>query len=641
MGWFDRKQKPAERASDPEREGSPPAAGSAEPPAARPIRGFDSFGRALEIPREAYFAQLARPALERAGDDAAALAALLRELLGEGFGAELLPWSEKLVALAGDAQALAFHGVALLQAEDLPAADEVLARVTGVGVWPASARHAEARICERRGDPAGAEAKLREALAADPDHLAAFMALLGALERRGGVEARNAFLHEAHERRAGWRASLLLARERFESKDDEAALALVRGLVEARPDASEALAAALSELVRHGRLAQGHDLAAARFDLARHGPLAGLDLVRCCIAAGDFARGRELLHRIALLPRPDLAATLDEATLALERAERERRPEPVATRPGVGLVLLQEPLFLQGLPGAGWLVPAKVRGARTVAFAPWGTGAGESRFGRGAAALLAEQVWLHTPHRGALAVPVIPGVGIAVGTEPLSPAQIAQTWPREQLGALIVVGARHSTEEALEVVELEFLDAGAGMVLARRRASAPRGAFDELLCAVDREVRAALQPGVQADAIALGAPAAPGRQVEALSCALSLVLAGPEGPLHGVLTGERVLLRRMLVQCEAAPAVAALDALFASILALRARHGSDVADEFARPLAEWFARARDGSVRSLVAVAPLRALRLSAVWRSRRDRILGAAPPAAREWVERVEGVRS
>ncbi len=618
-----------------------PAPAPKAAPAAPKMRVFDPLGRTLEVPRDAYFAQLLVPALVRAQESPGALASLIRNALNDGFGRELLPHTAKLLTLGGDtAQARTLHGLAQLQAGDLVAAEATLEQVTGSGPWAASARQAEARLRERRGDPTGHMAKLHEAFAAEPNHAVVFGELVRALEKQGGVDGRRAWTLEQHQQRNGWRVSLFQAQEHLVAKELDPALAIYREVLEKSGAVPEVMLTILGDLGRHGQAKEAIELAGSRFDVARHGAEAGLNFVRCCLDVGDFARGRSTLHQLALLPRPDLSAALDDLTLAIDKKEREQRPAPT-TPPSIALVVLQEPLFQQGLGGATFLLRTKSAGARTLALAPWATTTGDARFARGAAALLAEQLWLHTDHRGALVVPVVPGQAIAALGQPLKPEQVASLWPESQRRSVVVVTMRHATTETQEELDLELWDAARSGSIGRKHIAVAKGALEELVRGADRELRMLLEPGIQPATLASSAPLAPGRQVEALACALSLVLAGPQGPLFGALAGERALMRRLLFQSEAAPPIDSLDVLFASILTLRTLQGSEVPSEFVRALADWFSRAAESSARARVAVAPLKALSQITLWRARREPILAAAPPSAREWIEKVEGIRS
>jgi len=237
--------------------------------------------------------------------------------------------------------------------------------------------------------------------------------------------------------------------------------------------------------------------------------------------------------------------------------------------------------------------------------------------------------------------PVVAGAGFVSLTQPLVASQVVANWPASMRRGLVVVSGRLHLDGAAQRVDLEFFDAAAGAVVARAQAGVQSGSRADLVAAVDRELRSLLDPGTRAATLQATAPPAIERQVDALATALVLLLSAPKAPLAGTLVGERHLLRRLLLHSESDPPVESLDALFASTLAARVAHGSDVANEFVAGLREWFLRSPDGSTRARVAVAPLRALGLTSVWRARREAIVAAAPPAARNWIEKLEGIRS
>ena len=632
MGWVDRQKSPAAAAAE---EG---------------VRAFDQAGRELRLPRDVYWQQILAPAIGRSRDDAATLAVALRNGLNEGFATQLLPAAQRLLELEpGSERSRALLGMTQLELGDWSAAAATLASLTGASPWIATARHAQARIAKQRGEDARAIELLEAALAADPGHAAAFEALRQEQEERGGAAARDAWLDRCHAQGASWRASVQVAQRHVDAQQPDAAVAIARAVAARFGDVGDAIAATAKLLAAGGQARVALELFAERFDLPRHGPDAALALVRCCEETGDFERGRALLHSVALLPRPDLIAALDERTLALESKARAALPRPA--NPQATLAIVSDPLFLAGLPQARWLLPQKSPQGRVLAITPWvvpsddpkqvANTAAEARFVRGAMALLAEQVWLHTAHGAVVVAPVVVGAGFVSLTQPLVASQVVANWPAAMRRGLVVVSGRLHLDGAAQRVDLEFFDAAAGAVVARAQAAVPNGTRADLVAAVDRELRSLLEPGARSAALQASAPPAIERQVDALSTALVLLLAAPKAPLAGTLVGERHLLRRLLLHSESDPPVESLDALFASLLSARVAHGSEVASEFVAGLREWFLRAGDGSTRARVAVAPLRALGLAPVWRARRAAIVAAAPPAARAWIEKFEGIRS
>ncbi len=499
--------------------------------------------------------------------------------------------------------------------------------------------------------------ELDATLAIDPANTTAFHARLDLERQRSGDEARRALIAKLDATGKSWRAGLLVALDHLDHKELAPALAVHRRLLAAFGEQGELLLSIAGDLGSRGHAREALELVGPLYDPTRHGGEPGLNLVRCCDAVGDVERGRALLHVIALLRRPDLVATIDEMTLALDRRAAVQRGRPATATPKINLVILSDPLFFHGLVEPGWLLPRKPPYSRSVALLPWTTSAASAgrssatsspardgdggHFGRGVAALLAEQVWMHTAHRGAVVLPVVNGVGFAALTEPLSPESVASAWPEEQRGGLLVLSGRHTTEHVTEVVEMELWDAAQARVVHRLRVSAPVGGFDALIAAAERELRVALEPSTSATLLAAKTPRTPTRQAEALASALTLLLAGPRAPLAGMVMGERVVLRRLLRLAQSGAAIDTLDALVCAIFSLRAQHGSEVAGEFTEELVEWFEQAPATSVRVQLLAAPLRALGLTAVWRARREAIVAAAKPAAKEWIARLEGVRS
>lgn len=677
MGWFDRKSKPNDRAlepprKDPERAASAPprpseraperAAPSPDDPAApagprraeaATVRAFDQAGRAIDLPADVYWQQLLQPSIERAKDDADALARVLASGLREQlFAPRLMAAALRLMELEqGSPRSQVVLGQVQLEAGELAAALATFGAIEGNGEWPAAARHGEARIAEQRGDLALAQERCEAALAAEQNHLAAFADLLRHHERSGGARAVEEAVAARHAAGNCWPAGVRQLALHLAKQEVDAALAVARVLFAKWNGVPALVATLVGELGRGGQARAALDLVLPQFDLARHGAEVALNVVQCCVEAGDFASGKRLLHQVALLPRSDLLGPLDELTLALEGKERAQQPRPAAPASGVAIAAIADPLFVLGLSGATWLVPAKATHSRLLVLTPWvadapaaspqEAGAADGRYARGAAALLMEQIWLHTAQRAALIVPVVPKSGFAALTQPLPAVQLANQWPEPQRRAVVIVTSRLRFAEGEQRLEIEFFDAAKGSVVARGLARAPAGDRDALVAAADKELRGLLEPGANAQRLAATVPPAIARQVDALATALTLVLAGPGAPLDGTLLAERHQLRRLLLHAEADPVVESLDALFAGMLALRATHGSEVPSEFGPALREWFLRAPDASLRARLAVAPLRALGQSQLWRTRRDKILAAAPEHVRAWIGKLEGVRS
>jgi hypothetical protein len=657
MGWFDRKSKPEQppmptTAPPPSRDDPAAAAGPRSAEGAT-VRAFDQAGRAIELPADVYWQQLLQPSLERAKDDADALARVIHGGLKEQiFAPRLLVAAQRLVELDKNSpRSRVILGLVQFEAGELGPGDATLAAITGGGEWSAAARHGQSRIAEARGDLARAQALCEEALAAEPNHQAAFADLLRHVERGGGARGVEELVAARHAEGRGWPAGVKQVSLHLAKQEVEPALSAARALLE-RFDGTPALVAMLvGELGRGGQTRAALDLVLPRFDLARHGAEAALNLVQCCIEAGEFARGRTLLHQVALLPRPDLLGPIDELTLALDGKERAQQPRSAAPPSAIALAAVTDPLFVVGMQGASWLVPPKSPSSRLLVLTPWvadapagspqESSAAEGRFARGAAALLIEQIWLHTAQRAALILPVVPKSGFAALSSPIPATQLATQWPETQRRAVVIVTSRLRCSEGEQRLEIEFFDAAKSAVVARGLARAPAGDRDALVVAADKELRGLLEPGAPRARLAATAPPAVARQVDALATALTIVLSGPGAPLEGTLLAERHQLRRLLLQAELDPVVESLDALFAGMLSLRAAHRSEVPSEFASALREWFLRAPDASLRARLAVMPLRALGQVALWRQRRDKVIAAAPEHVRAWIGKVEGVRS
>lgn len=183
---------------------------------------------------------------------------------------------------------------------------------------------------------------------------------------------------------ANVKGQLLSAREKLESKDLPAAMAIYEELLKSTGDRPDVLVALSGDLGSCGYVEQIVELVAPRYDAEKHGPATGLNLLQAYLATRNTTAAQHLLDILFGLNRPELEQRLygfSNALADLLDAERRGELPPVGAAAANGapaaadanvktiaLVSISKPIWAYGLETLPGLLPAKGERLRRVAF---------------------------------------------------------------------------------------------------------------------------------------------------------------------------------------------------------------------------------------------------------------------------------
>lgn len=435
------------------------SAGRRDPAPPAVIHAIDSYGRAVQIPRETWRQSILPDQVRRHWDDAVALGQFVAQSLADGFAADVLPAAHRCAETDPVPRRGALYlAVTLLELGRHAEAESVLvAAIAQHGAdGPLLTNLAKAQAA--RGDDAESERTLWRAVEADPNFDNPLLWYAAIQRERGGAEAEQAAFRRVAALPHAWRAQIWLARAALERKDKDAALALHReALRRAGRIPADALMQITGDLGNHGHLAEIVSVCEGVFDPAVHGLEVGNNLIKAHVDLGHADAARAVLERLHAMNRPDWRPTL---LFWDDQVDRIAPAPPLpAGKPRLGFLGWQSPLWAEpGSPFAS-LVPAKGADAPRILFV-CGTaevvrqGGGEGiaagptdapgRVSRGLQAYLAERVHLGTAATTSLVVPWIQDAGFALLGEPWTPEALAGCTPRPQFFVVLHLTATAS-----------------------------------------------------------------------------------------------------------------------------------------------------------------------------------------------------
>jgi tetratricopeptide (TPR) repeat protein len=655
MGMFDfLKKKPGEAGDAP----APAAAAPTVPPvqtttAATPpefVELQDAFGRRLRIAREEYRQKQLPELLKQQGNDPERLAAVILQGLRDGFAADLLAAANRLTVIDKEPErCLSVLAVVQRDTGDLDGAEATLRELLQKRPQSASARVGKALLADQRGDAGTAERLLREALGIDPNHADAVHALLALRHRAVGDAGYGAEL-AAVAASGAWRPRLWLARWQLQNDRQADAAANYQAVLTAPDVESDALVMASADLVQAGQHELVETLVRPRFVPGRHHPNIGLALLHHDAATGRWQDGNALLHQMYLHYGHMVGQALHPFTAEFDRQRLATLPPPPAVdgTPRLGLFRFDRPLWCAGLADPNWLLPNKAAGSRQVLCFPLAVEGGQQvptgmedaigRITRAVPLLLAEHVWLASPHRGTAGLLVAEQGGWVV---------LGKAWPEEQLVAQLPPQEREQTIAVSGVLRLDGdkhrIDLWAYDCHTKQRIghAAAEGAPNEIgrmLLQLIAELWPALG-GPAGHKPPAGNEAFWAAYADGLAQQAALLATQAGGMPKERLYGERYIAQWLQNTALVEPRWQPGFWLFASSLCVLRQLGSDIPKEFARIVAEIFRQSPPNSAFARFGVLPLRAAGLDAFWQQRRAEIVqvnaGDANYAA--WLQRAE----
>lgn len=666
MGLFDFKKKKPGEAGVPTSPGTAPGAvppvpqsgaaktEGASDAAAQFVEVQDGFGRRVRLPREDYRKKHLPELLKQHGNNPEQLTAVILQGLRDGFANDLLAAANRLTIVDKEPErALSVLAVVQRDSGDLEGAAATLQELLQKRPKSPGARVGLALLAEQRGDAAGAEQLLREALAIDPNHADAVHALLAIRHRIVGDDGYRAELESLAGVEGGWRPRLWLARWLLQHDDEAAAASVYREVLGADNVESDALVMASADLVQAGKHELVAELVVPRFVPGRHHPHAGLAILHHHLARKDHVAGSALLHQMYLHYGHLVAEPLHPFTAQFDQLRLASLPAPATLpqNPRLGLYRFDRPLWCAGLADPLWLLPGKAKDAKQVLCFPLAIeGQGqlppgrEDEFGRISRAVplfLAEHVWLSTPHRGTAGLLLAEQGGWVV---------LGKVWPEEQLTAqlsaeekaqTIVVSGVLRVDGDKRRIDLWAYDAHKQERIGHAAAEGTTNEIGRMLLQLLAELWPSLG-GPAGHVPPVGNENSWQAYADGLAQQAALVATQAGGMPKERLYGERYILHWLQNTALLEPRWQPGFWLLASALCVLRSLGSPLPKEFARAIAEIFRQSPPNSAFARLAVLPLRAVGLDGVWQSRRDEIVKAnsADTNYTTWLARAEATQ-
>ena len=632
-----------------------PAAGNPakpEPPAF--IEATDGLGRRVRIPRQEYREKVLPDLLKAHANNADQLAGVILQGLRDGLANDLLPAAIRLTVVDKDIErALSVLAVVQRDAGELDSAETTLKELQQKLPASPAAKVGLGMLAHSRGDVAKAETLLWEALQMDCNHADAVHGWLQMRHAAVGEANYRAELEKAAALPNAWRAPLWLARHLAQAGKPDDATPIWRDVLTRANVESDALVMASADLVQMQKHDLVRELVQPRFQPGRHHPHVGLALLHHLLQTKDDVGGAAMLHQMYLYYGHMIPNELQPFTAEFDRLRLAKLPPPapVTNTSRIGLYRLDRPIWFAGLEDPAWLLPQKQPGAKSVLFfalavdgtpsLPPGREDELGRLTRSLPLFLAEQTWLSTPHRGTAVLPMAEQGGWAI---------LGRPWPEEQLVSQVPENERKDTLLVTGVlrvdgdkrrIDLWVFDCATMQRIGHAAAEATMADVGKLLLQLVAELWPVLG-GPAGHKPPVGDEAFWHRYSDGLGQHAALVVTQAGGMPKDRLYGERYITQWVqnaaLAETRWQPGFWVL----ASALGVLHQMGSPIPKEHARMIAEVFRQSPPNSAFARLAVRPLRACGLDALWQSRRAEIVAAAggDPAYAAWLQRAEAAQ-
>lgn len=633
---------------------APAAAAPGKPEPAPFVEAMDAFGRRVRIPREEYRSKVLPDLLKAHGSNPDQLVAVILQALRDGLAAEVLPAAIRLTVVDKDVErALSVLAVVQRDAGELDSAAGTLQELQQKRPNSPAARVGLGMLAATRGDVAKAETLLWEALQMDCNHADAVHGWLQLRHRAVGDAGYRAEIEKVAALPGAWRAPLWLARHLAQHGEADAATAIYRDVLERVANEHDALVMASTDLVQQQRHALVQELIVPRFVPGRNHPHVGLALLHHYLQTQDHEAGAALLHQMYLHYGHLVGADLQPFTGEFDRLRLAKLPPPapLPSNARIGLYRLDRPIWYAGLEDPTWLLPPKAAGAKSVLYfalavegqpsLPPGREDELGRLTRSLPLFLAEQTWLSTPHRGTSVLPMAEQGGWAIMGRPWPEEQLVQQVPEpERKDTLLVTGVLRVEGEKRRI-DLWVFDCAKKQRIGHAAAEGTMADVGRMLMQLMGELWPVLG-GPAGHKPPVGDEAFWHRYSDGLGQHAALVVTQAGGMPRERLYGERYITQWLqtaaLQETRWQPGFWAL----ASALGVLHQLGSPIPKEHARLIAEVFRQSPPNSAFARLAVRPLRACGLDAIWQARRAEIVAAAgaDPAYAAWLQRAEAAK-
>jgi len=625
-----------------------------EPPRPELLEAVDGLGRRVQMTREEYRTKVIPELVKAHGSDPQQLSAVIMQGVQQGFATDLVGAANRLVVIDEDPErALTILAVTQRDAGDLEASEFTLKELLQKRPDSAAPRVGLAMLAHHRGDLAGCEKLMWQAVEADPNHADAVHGWLQIRHQQVGDEGYRAEVDKLVALPGTWRPQLWRARLDLQQDRTDEALATYREQFAREEVLPDMMLMAATDLARAGQHEAVAELIVPRFVAGHHHPHVGMALLDHYVHTGQHVAGAELLHQMYLHYADVVGDQLQPYTAEFDRMRLADLPEletPDEVR--VGLYRLVWPAFCAGLADPQWLLPKKPEGHKQILFTalsvegePEAHQGPEQDLGRATRSVplfLAEHVWLASPHRGTVALTMSDSGGWLV---------MPRRWPEEQqiveqlneaekADTILVTGAlRFDGDERR--IDLWAYDVAKGERVGHAVAEGKPDGHGEMLLQLLAEFWP-LIGGQKEHKPPVGDVAFWGRHADGLGQHASLLVARAGAMPKERLYGERYILQWLQTTALMEPRWQPGFWLYSSALCLLHEMGSPLAREHARTIGELFRQSPPNSPFARIAVRPLLAVGLDSFWQQRRAEIVEAADGdiAYSEWLERAEALR-
>lgn len=335
------------------------------------ITAYDVYGRELKINRSEWHDKVFLPNLQHKWNNAGELYNSIVSGLTDGFAADLLPASERLLEIDDDPErSHTIRGIVLMKNGLLDAAEDAFRKgMTKAGETGVLLTNL-AKVFAERNDQIGADKTLWQAVQADPNQENGLLWWAAIQRERGGEDGYVEALRTAAAQPGSWRAKLWLARHHLERKEVEAARVLYAEVMSSGLYDGSSLMTISGDLGNNGQALLILELIGPVYNEHKHDPMAGLNLLRAYQSLGRADEGEALLSRMYALGLAPFKKCLDQFAQAFQEMRRQAA-QGVPIDPDdlkITTLALSQPIWHYGLRHADWLFAQKPENAPKVGF---------------------------------------------------------------------------------------------------------------------------------------------------------------------------------------------------------------------------------------------------------------------------------
>ena len=335
------------------------------------ITVYDAYGRDIKITRSEWHDKVFLPNLQQKWNEAGALYNLIISGLNDGFAADLLPATERLLEIDDmPERGYTIRGIVLMKNGLLDAAEEALRKGITKSGETATLLTNLAKVYAERGNQARADEILWQAVQADPNVDNGLLWWVAIQRERGGEAAYLQALRSVAALPGSWRAKLWLARHHLERKELESARTLYSEVLSDGLYDGSSLMMISGDLGNNGQIPLILELIGPVYDEHKHDPMTGLNLLRACQELGKADEGEALLASMYALNLAPIKQQLDQfAQFFQEIRKQAAQGTPIdPDNLKFNTLVLSQPIWHYGLRNADWLFSQKPENAPKVGF---------------------------------------------------------------------------------------------------------------------------------------------------------------------------------------------------------------------------------------------------------------------------------